>query len=171
MERLFDLDFQLLHDTALLAVAVFVLFLVMSYLLLNPIRKLLEDRQNKIQGDISSARKEKEKAIAMKTEYEAKLQKIDKEAELILSEARQKALSNEARIIDEAKQEASLIVKHAKEEALLEKNRVIDDMKQEMITIASMMAAKVIQSSIDTTIQNSLVEETLKEIGDSTWRS
>ncbi len=171
MERLFDLDFQLLHDTVLLAIAVFVLFLAMSYLLFDPVRKMLQDRQNKILGDINEARSDKEKAAAMKAEYDAKLKNVDKEAEAILSEARQKALQNEARIIDDAKLEAARIIQHANEEARLEKSRVMDEIKQEMITVASMMAAKVVAASIDTTIQNSLVEQTLKEMGDSTWQS
>ena len=171
MERLFDLDFQLLHDAVLLAIAIFVLFLALSYLLLNPVRKMLQDRQSKIQADINSAKTDKEKAAAMKAEYDEKLKNVDKEAEAILSEARQKALQNEARIVDEAKQEAARIIQRANEEALLEKNRAMDEMKQEMITIASMMAAKVVAASIDTTVQNTLVEETLKEMGDSTWQS
>ncbi len=171
MTRLFDLDFQLLHDTVLLAISVFVLFLVMSYLLFDPVRKMLQDRQNKIKSDIDDAKTDKEEAAKMKAEYEAKLKNIEKEAEVILSEARQKALKNEARIVDEAKQEAARIIRHANEEALLEKNRVMDEVKQEMITVASMMAAKVVSAQIDTTIQNALVEETLKEMGDSTWQS
>ncbi len=171
MERLFDLDLQLLQDAVLLAVAVFVLFLVMSYMLLNPVRKMMQDRQNRIQGDINHAKTDKEKAAAMKAEYDAKLKNVDKEAEAILSEARQKALQNEARIIDEAKQEAVRIIQHANEEAQLEKNRVMDEVKQEMITVASMIAAKVVAASIDTTVQNALVEQTLKEMGDSTWLS
>ena len=44
-------------------------------------------------------------------------------------------------------------------------------MKQEMISIASLMAGKVVAQSIDTTIQESLIEETLKEVGDKTWQS
>lgn len=171
MERLFNLDVQLIHDALLLGIAIFVLFLAMSYLLLNPVRKMLYDRQRKIQGDIDSAKTDKDKASAMKAEYEAKLKNVDKEAEAILSEARQKALKNEARIIDEAKQEAARIIQRANEEAALEKNRAMDDMKQEMIVVASMMAAKVVAASIDTTVQNALVEETLKEMGDSTWQS
>ena len=102
---------------------------------------------------------------------EEKLKNVDKEAEAILSEARQKALHNEAKIIDDAKKEAQRIIQRANEEALLEKKRVMDEMKQEMITIASMMAGKVVAASIDTNIQDSLVEETLKEMGDSTWLS
>ena len=51
MTRLFDLDFQLLHDTVLLAIAVFFLFMMLSYLLFNPVRKMLEDRKLKIKTD------------------------------------------------------------------------------------------------------------------------
>ena len=47
----------------------------------------------------------------------------------------------------------------------------MDDMKQEMIQIASMMAAKVVAANIDTKVQDKLVEETLKEMGESTWLS
>ena len=92
MTRLFNLDFQLLHDTVLLAIAIFFLFLALSYLLFNPVRKMLKDRQEKIATDIDTALADKKDAAALKAEYEAKLKNIDKEAEQILSEARQKAL-------------------------------------------------------------------------------
>ena len=44
-------------------------------------------------------------------------------------------------------------------------------MKREMVVIASMMAGKIVKASIDTNVQESLVNETLKEIGESTWLS
>ena len=168
---LFNLDAQLLFNTVLIAIAVFALFLVMSNLLFNPARKLLKDRQSRIAKDISDANEDKESAAALKAEYEGKLKDIDKEAEVILSEARQKALKNESKIIDEAKQEAARIIKRAQEEAELEKKHAMDDVKQDMIQIASMMAQKVVAASIDTRIQDSLVEETLREMGESTWQS
>ena len=168
---LFDLIAQLLFDTVLLAIAVFFLFLIMSNLLFNPARKLLKDRQSRIAKDISDANEDKESAAALKAEYESKLKDIDKEAEVILSEARQKALKNESKIIDEAKQEAARIIKRAQEEAELEKKHAMDDVKQDMIQIASMMAQKVVAASIDTKIQDSLVEEKLREMGESTWQN
>ena len=168
---LFNLDAQLLFDTALLAIAVFFLVLAMSYLLFNPARKMLKDRQERISNDIDSAKEDKESAAALKAEYEAKLKEVDKEAEGILAEARQKAMKNQAKMIDEAKEEASRIVKRAQEEAELEKKHAMDDMKQEMITVAAMMAHKVVAASIDTNIQSTLVDETLKEMGESTWLS
>ena len=96
---------------------------------------------------------------------------MDKETEAILSEARQKALKNEAKIIADAKEEAAAIIARANEEAALEKKRVADEMKQEMISIAAMMAGKVVAANIDTTIQDSLVEDTLKEMGEATWQN
>ncbi len=171
MTRLFNLDFQLLHDTVLLAIAVFTLFTLLSYLLFNPARAMLKKRQEKIQNDINDAIADKAAAAEMKTEYDSRIKNIEKEAEAILSEARQKAIKSEARMIEEAKEEAVRIIKRANEEAELEKKRVMDDMKKEMISIASLMAGKVVAASIDTRIQDILVEETLKEIGDSTWQS
>lgn len=171
MTRLFNLDFQLLHDSALLAISVFVLFLILSYLLWNPIKKVLENRKNRIANDIAEATNDKEEAAKLKAEYEAKLKDIDKEADAILSEARQKALKNETKIVNDAKDEAARIISRAREEAALEKKRVADEVKQEMVTVAALMAKKVVAANIDTKVQDSLVDETLREMGDSTWQS
>lgn len=171
MERLFNLDAQLLFDSVLLAASMFVLFTLLSYLLFNPVRDMLEKRRKRIEDEQNEAKQEKTEAIAYKEEYEAKLKVVDKEAQEILSEARKKALKHETQIVAEAKEEAARIIARASAEAELEKKRALDDMKQEMITIAAMMAGKVVSANIDTTVQHTLVEETLKEMGDSTWQS
>jgi len=169
LERLFDLDVQLVNDVVLLAIAVFFLFLIMSNKLFNPARKLLQDRKDGIARDIADAKKDKEEAEKLKAEYEAKLKDINKERDAILAEARQKALKNETKIISDAKEEAAAIITRASEEAELEKKKVADEVKQEMISVAAVMASKVVAANIDTTIQNTLVEQTLKEMGENTW--
>ena len=63
------------------------------------------------------------------------------------------------------------IIKHAQDEAELEKKHAMDDVKQEIIAVAALMAQKVVAASINTDIQDTLVEETLKEMGESTWQS
>lgn len=171
MERLFDLDFQLLFDSVLTLISVFVLVLVASNLLFNPVREFLKKRQEGIKNDLDAASKDKEDAAALKAEYEQKIREINKEAEEILSEARKKALANESKIVDDAKAEAARIIERAHVEADLEKKKAVDDMKQEIISVASMMAGKVVAASMNTEIQNTLVDETLKEMGDRTWLS
>ena len=104
MSRLFDLDWQLIADSCLSIIAVFVLFLLMSYLLFNPARNMLNSRKDKIRNDLETAKQDKEEAGRLKEEYETKLKEIDREAESILSEARKKALNNENQIIAQAKE-------------------------------------------------------------------
>ena len=169
MERLFTLDAQFLFDAVVLALSMLVMFTFLSYLLFETVRNLLEKRRQRVLDEQETAKKERTDATAYKEEYEKKLKEVDKEAQEILSAARKKAMQNEAKIIAEAKEEAARIIERGNAEIELEKKRALDEMKQEMITIASMMAGKVVSSSIDTNVQESLIEETLKEMGDSTW--
>lgn len=169
--RIFDLDLQLLADATLMIIAVFALFLIASYFLFNPVREMLAKRQAKIKNELDSAAKDKEDASELKKQYEEKLKNIDREAEEILGDARKRALENENKIVAEAKEEAARIIDRAKVEAELEKQKAADDVKREMVVLASIMAGKVVKASIDTTVQESLVNETLKEIGESTWQS
>lgn len=169
--RMFGLDWQLLADSVLTLIAVFILFLLMSYFLFNPARRMLNDRKQKIKGELDEARTNLDEAMSLKAEYESKIKNVNKEAEEILSDARRRALDNENRIIAEAKEEAARIMERARTEALLEKQKVADDVKKEIISVASLMAGKVVAASIDTTVQDQLIEDTLKEMGENTWLS
>lgn len=169
--RLFNLDPQLLHDAVLLAIAVFVMFLFLSYMLFNPVREMLKKRQDKVKNDIDSAEKSREDAAKLKEEYENRLREIHKEEDAILSAARQKALENETKIIDQAKAEAANIIERANHQAELEMKKAQDEIKKEIITVASMVAGKAVSEKLDIEIQDSLIDDTLKEIGEKTWQS
>ena len=169
MSRLFDLDWQLLADSTLMIIAIFVLFLILSYFLFNPARKMLHSRKDKIRNELNTAREAMENAQNLKREYETKLQSVDKEAEAILSEARRKALVSENQVIAQAKEEAARILDRARVEAELEKQKMSDDVKREIIVVASLMAGKFVSASMDTKQQNQLIDETIKEMGDKTW--
>lgn len=171
MERLLGFDPQLLFTSFITGINVFILFFALSYLLFNPVRAALEKRKQKIAGELKNAADDKEAAHAMKEEYEAKLHEVNKEAEAILEDARKRAKQREAEIIAEARDEANRIVERGNREVELERKKAIDDMKEQIISIASVMAGKVVAASIDTTVQNALINETLKEMGESTWQS
>ena len=168
-ERMFGIDWQLLADSTLTLIAVFVLLAVMSYFLFNPARKMLNERQAKIQGELADAASNMEEAKRLREEYEAKLRDVNKEVESILSDARKRALANENQIVAQAKEEAARIMERARTEAELEKQKVSDEVKKEIISVASLMAGKVVAASIDTKVQNQLIDETLKEMGKDTW--
>ena len=171
MERLFTLDAQLLFDTIVMALSMLLLVTVISYLFFNPVRDMLEKRRKRVLDDREAAKKEKEDAIRFKEDYEAKLLAADKEVQEILSEARKRAMKNGAKIEAEAREEAARILARAHTEMELEKKQALDDVKQEMISIATMMAEKMVSVSVDAEVQERLIEDTLKEMGENTWQS
>lgn len=169
--RLFNLDAQLIHDAIFLMISMLVMFTLLSYLLFNPVRDFLKKRQERVKNDIDAAAKDKEDARLLKAQYDAKLKDINHEAELILSEARQKALKNEAKIVEDAKEEAARIIARANAQIELDRKKAADDMKKQMVEIASLMAERAVRGAVDVKIQDALVEETLKEIGEDTWQN
>ena len=108
--RIFGLDAQLIFDAVVLAINIFLLFVLLSYILFNPVRDVLKKRQEKITNDRESAAADKEEANALKLQYDSKLKEVDKEVEIILADARKKAVSNQEKIINEAKEEAARII-------------------------------------------------------------
>lgn len=169
--RIFGLDPQLLFDAAILAINIFILFTLASYLLFNPVRKMLADRQAKITAQREKTAADMEKADMLKAEYEEKLKGVNKEVEAILSDARRKALKNQERIESEAREEAARIIDNARKEAELEKQKAADDVKKEIIMVSTLMANKLVAAAIDKNTQDTLIDETLREIGDETWLS
>lgn len=171
MDRLIDFDPQLLHDTVLTAINIFILFFALSYLLFNPVRDVLEKRRKKIADELAQAAGDKKSAAKMKAEYEEKIKSVNKEADDILEAARKKAKKREEEMLAEAKAEVAKVNQRAHREIELEKKKAVDDMKKELIDIAALIAQKAVSGSLDVAIQDTLIDETLKEMGESTWQS
>lgn len=171
MERLFDLDMQLIADSVLTIIAIFVLYLAFGYFLFDPVKEVLKKRQDKIQAQLAEAENSMEQANALRTEYENRLMNIDKEREEILRETRTHALQREGEILARGKKEATRILERAHTEAALEKNKAADDIKKEIILVASAMAGKVAMASMNAKAQEQLLDDTLKEIGENTWQN
>lgn len=169
--RLFGLDYQLVFDALITAFNVFILFILLSYILYNPVRNMLKKRQDKITSDREAAEADKKSAHELKLEYEEKLAKVEKEADGILSEAKKVALHNEQKIVGEAKQEAARIIARANTEAELEKKKCADEVKQQIILVAQLMASKMVAKSLDEADNDALIEQTLNEMGENTWLS
>ncbi len=171
MDRLIGFDPQLLADAAIVGVNVLILFAILTYLLFDPVRKVLNDRRERIAAELQDAASKEEKANAMKAEYEFKLKDINKEADRILEDARKKAKIKEEEILSNAREEAERITDRANKQIEMEKKKAMDDMKQEMVGLATIIAQKAITSSMNVDVQASLVDETLKEMGEGIWQN
>lgn len=85
----------------------------------------------------------------MKADYDSRLAKVDEESAELLTEARKKAQMRENEIVAQANEEAHRIVVRAEKEVALEKDKVRDEMKQEMVQVATLMAGRFVEESMD----------------------
>ena len=170
-DKIFALDWQLIFDALIVACAVFFLFFLLSYLVFNPARDLMQKRRDKIAEDIAAAEKEKEDALAFKKEYDARLRDVDREADGILADAKRRAKDREEAIIAEAKEESARIMTRTKAEVELEKSKAKDEIKQEIVAVAGEMAGRFIKDKMDEQKQAALVDDVIREMGDATWQS
>lgn len=171
LERIIGFDAQLLFDSAVAALAVLILFAALSYLIFNPAKKVLSDRRARILSDITLAKQDKEAASAFKTEYEMRLKEVEKEAAHILEETRKKAKLLEEEIIASAKDEAIRMKDRASREIELDKKKAMDEIRGELVTLSALIAQKAVQNSMDVQVSSYLIDDTLREIGKSTWQN
>lgn len=169
--RLIGFDPQLLADAAITGFAVLFVFFILSYLLFNPAKNMLDKRRERVAGDLKSAKEAKKEAEALKAEYEEKLSDFQKQADAILEDARKRAKDRENEIIEEAKAEAVRITDRANNEIELAKKKAMEEVKSNIIDVASVIAGKAVRSAMNIEVQDSLVEETLREIGEGTWQN
>lgn len=169
-DKIFALDWQLAFDAIIVACAVFFLFFLLSYLVFNPARELMQKRRSMIEQNIADAEKEKEEALAFKKEYDSRLKNVEHEADAILADTKRKAKSREEAIIEAANEESARIMARTKTEVELEKSKAKDEIKQEIIAVAGEIAGRFISEKMDESKQAAMVDDVIKEMGEATWK-
>ncbi len=169
--RIIGFDVQLLWDLALQWISTFIIIFILYKLLFKPMTEFLDKRKDGIAKTIDDAKSSKASALELKAEYEAKLAKIEEEADQILKDTRAKAVAREEQIIAEARKEAESIKQKALNDIALEQERVKDEMKQQMIEVSTMMASKFVASTMDEAKHQDMINDIIKEMGDVQWLS
>lgn len=167
-ERLFGLDYQTIFDTVFTMVHILILYFFLKYVLFIPMRRLLEERKQKLCEQNQKTQNDIEIAEQLKAEYQQRLQQANKEADNILSESRRSALKKEQDVLDKAKLKAASILETARKEAQADKEAAEGSVKNEIKGVASAMADKITKQKIDTTVSDALLNESLGKVGDGT---
>ncbi len=169
-------DFLIRFDSTLVASLLFqwmntaIMIIILGKLVYKPIKKVLKDRKDGIERNITEAQAELKDAKAMKADYESKLKEISAEKAEILENARKIAKDAEAEIISEARKEAELIKNRALTDIEREKDKAKDSMKAEIIEISTLIATKYVAEKIDESTQNRLFDEVIESLGDTSWQ-
>lgn len=165
--RVFGMDTQTLIQVGITLLNGIFLAVVLGFILYKPVKKFMEERSNKIQGEIDESKATMDKAKELIAVYDVKIEEIDKERLEILESARIKATEESKAILEEAKLEANELKKRSLESISADKERLKEETRVYIIDIASLMAQKYIAGNIDNETQGRLFEEALAQMEDS----
>jgi len=142
----------------------FVLLLVLLYFIgYRPIRKMLDERSNKIKEGIDQAELAKEAAARAEEEVQRRLDEARKDGQLILAQAAEMGERLKAEAREEARREAETLIVRARAEIGMERDEAIDKLRQEFADLAILAAEKVINETLDKERHRRLIEEVLEE--------
>lgn len=147
------------------SLAFFLLLIVMWKLALPPIRRAMEARTERIQGDLDDAATAKTEAEELRASYDARLAEANAEAARIIEEAR--AQAEEVRQERLAAIEPEIAERRAQAEADIEaaRERAMAEVRADITSIAVGAAEQVVMASIDEAAHAQLIEDYIERVG------
>lgn len=146
---------QLVNFLLLLAVLMIFAF--------KPIRKVLDERAERIKKSMELAEATKKEYERAQSEVQKRIQEAQKQGEALLAEARSigDRLKEEAK--EGARREAQSIVEKAQADLKRDQDKMIDNLRREFAGIALLAAEKVIHETLDKEKHLRVITETLQE--------
>lgn len=149
-----------------LLVSFLVLLGALSYFVWNPVKKIMDDREQAIHDDIQNAEDSKKDASRLRDENEALLKQTQSEISEMFENSRKQANAEQELIIKEANDRASQMITEAKADIEREKERAMREINDQVADLSVLIAEKLIQKELTATDQQELVKKYLQEAGD-----
>ena len=152
------------HELLVGALAFGILFFFMWKWVIPRMNTILEERREKIQGEMERAEAARVAADEELARYKSQLAGAAEEANRIIEEARKTADQLRADLQTRAEQESQSIVARAQEEIRAERDRVFQELRTQVGEIAVELAGKVVGESLDPNAHTRLIDEYIDEV-------
>jgi F-type H+-transporting ATPase subunit b len=159
-----DLLYPKVSELILGAIAFFILFAFMYKWVIPRVNTLLEERRQKIQGDLESAEQAKSQADQLLADYRQQLAGAREDANRIIEEARRTAEAMRKDLMAKAQEEYQSVVGRAQEEIRAERDRVFQELKTQVGELSLALAGRVVGETLDKTRQLRLVDDYINEL-------
>ena len=146
--------------------AIFFLLLwgLMKYVLLPPIRKLQAQRAQKLQDDRDAAQRAEEDLAKAQADYDTAFQAAREEANLLLDEARTRASDRRAELVGAAVADVSESRAAATREMSVARSEAVDNLRDQIRELAVDAAANVLGNRpSETAVVDRTIDELLEE--------
>ena len=142
--------------------ATIILFIVVLIFFWKPITKILEQRRQVIDKELTDAQKAKDNAIEIEAELNRQLTVAKQKVKEMLDKAEKDANLKRDEIINQAKDEARRRMDNLKLELEQERKSMEDDIRKEIVDVAFAAAEKIVSKEINQDKYLDLVDDILK---------
>lgn len=125
----------------------------------------LEERQEKIQGAIDEARRDREEARRLLEEQKKELRQARQEAQELIEEGREAGERLRKEVLEEAREEQEKMMARARREMKLERERLMEDVRREAVEVAMRASERLMRTRLDREQDRELVRDYVSEIG------
>lgn len=146
-------------------IAFLIIWVVAAKFVWPSVLGMMDQRQQKIQGDLDAAATEKANAVKEHQEYQAQIANAQNEADEIIAEAKGQAEAERARILAKAQEEAAATVAKARDAVSSERRKALAELSDSVIDLSVEIAGKIIGNSLSDSDQRKLAEKYLMEVG------
>jgi len=156
-----------LLDMIIQIAATLILVLIVKHFFWGRITDFLEKRKNIMDQEMDSAKKENIEAKLLKEKRETEYNELKLKSKDYLDTAKEKAEQERLRIIDKAKNNADQMMERAKKEIEAERIKAETSLQKETVTLAALMAEKIIRKELNDKDYQDLIVEDLESSGKS----
>jgi len=149
------------------AIAFAIIFFFMWKWVIPRVNTLLEERREKIQGEMERAEATRTEADRILADYQAQLANAREEANRIIEEARRSAQQLQLDLQARAEQESQATVARAQDEIRAERDRVFQELRTQVGEIAVVLAGKVVGAELDRAAHERLIDEYIDQVASS----
>jgi F-type H+-transporting ATPase subunit b len=138
-----------------------IIFLVLYFFALKPLKKVMGERTNVIEKGIQDAKDNARLMATTKTEYEQVIAKAREEAHALFQEGKREAEAKKTEMIEKAQSEVEMMIASGKKNLEAEKVKMVEEAKNEIVSLVVAATEKVLKDGSDKSVN----EKAVKKIG------
>lgn len=144
-----------------------VLYVLMKKILFARVQKVLDQRQEMIQGQMDHAKEQEALANQNLQQAQETVENATKEAREKAQRILEAASKKEKEQLQASEEEAKRILISSRKQAEQERKKLLADTQDEMVTIAMLAARKAVGNNINEEKEKALFEDLLKKVGEA----
>ena len=154
-------------DALAVFLAFILLLLAVFYFAYKPVKKLLKQRGDYVEGKIKTAeeREKESEKLLNKANEEVKASRV--EAMAIVEKAKEDANKERQAILDKAKEEKAAEIKRTKEEIAQEIEASKDEIHREIVSVAIDASSKVLEREVNKKDNEKLIDSFIDDLKES----